>query len=252
MCDASIPFDYQRTLLDAIVFGQHSQHFDASGLTIYRRNFFAAAAQALAVNYPTLTHLLGRNAMADLAGDYLGDTGRGVFDWGVWGSVFSAWLAKHPLAKQYAYLVDCARLDWQVHKAYRASDPYLDVESFASLSRREDFRFTLTFAPGTSLVRSRYPIVAIYLAHQSAGAQPDLTTAKALLQAHQGQDALVWRQGLATRVRAVSPEERAWFRLLDDSASTVADLLPTLDSVTQPFDDWLAQAIDEQLVVGLC
>ncbi|TGD72538.1 hypothetical protein E4634_13500 [Mangrovimicrobium sediminis] len=241
----------QRLLLEALVHGRPMTGVDARGLAIYRRNLLAGAARALAISFSTVGYLLGSSRLALLAGEFLADHGRGVFDWGQWGDAFPAWLAGQQPGMEHPYLADCARLDWLLHCAQRAADSQPDYASFAALQDADSLEVCLDAAPGIAVLASNYPVVAIHTAHADNPAEPDLRVAAAMLESGRGETALVWRQGLRTRLRAVADDEIHWLRLLDGGAVTLADALHSAPANSFPFEQWLEEVIREQLVTGL-
>ncbi|MBN7795864.1 HvfC/BufC family peptide modification chaperone [Parahaliea mediterranea] len=241
----------QRALLEAIFTGRPAAGHDPRGLAVYRRNLLASAARALSISYPTVTCLLGRDRLGRLAGDFLQSAGRSVFDWGLWGEGFPVWLEEHSLCRQYPYLADSARLDWLMHCAQRAADARPDHASFANMEGLASLDFSLVAAPGCFVLESGFPVVAIHEAHRQDPARPDLGVAAAMLEAGRGQAALVWRQGPRTCLREARDEERIWLQLLNGGAATVAEALRRLPADSMPLEQWLDQAIREQLVIGL-
>lgn len=225
--------------------------FEPQGFSIYRRNLEAAAARSIAISYPTIARLLGVDRLTRFSHDYLSSHGRSVFDWGEWGDTFPTWLSRHPMSEEHPYLADCARLDWCVHLSERARDPQPDIASFALLDQMDTFDFTFAFSTGVFLLTSNYPVVEIFNAHKINPEDPDLSTAIALLKSGKGQTALVWRQGLYTKVREVKPDEKAWLALFDDPGLTVGNIMNQVREDLQPLEQWLNQAIHAQLVIGL-
>lgn len=243
------PLNYQQWLIGQII-NVEQEGTDQQGLAVYRRNLLAAASRALSVSFPTLQLLVGASVFGVLARGYLHACGRDVFEWGRWGEQFPEWLEKQPLIHDYPYLADCARLDWYVHCANRASDPIPDYDSFGALHHREDFHFSLVFPSETHTIESIFPIVSIYLAHKKNCEKPDLNEAGRMLRKRVGQTALIWRQGLYTHVRVVPEAEQPWLPLL--TGETVDQRLndPATDNA-MPFQDWIDLAIQSQLVIGL-
>jgi len=223
----------------------------APGLAVYRRNMAANAARVLGISFPPLRGLLGEPALPALALGYLRAHGRKVFDWGQWGEALASWLAEQPVARQYPYLADCARLDWLMHLAGRSSPQAFTADAFAVPAGGSLLRLAPHFAAGTARLDSAFPVVSICRAHQQNPTAPDLSIARHRLQRGEGESALVWQRGGMAALHAVQPPERVWLRFLDSPQVSIGDALDWQRAGDTPFEQWLDHAIREQLVVGL-
>lgn len=240
----------QQALADAIFGHTDGAQFDVRGLEAYRRNLVASAARALEVSYPTIRLLLGEDLLKRFAGQFLRQHGRRVSDWGMWGAEFPAWLRAHPMSQEHPYLQDVARLDWAVHQCDRAADAIVDADSLSTLASQDIYSVTLSFAPGARLVRSSFPIVDIYCAHQQRPDNPDLSAVPEKLRQGVGQTALIWRQGWRSMVREPVPEEMALLALLD-SPGSLGEALDASSATAASLPTWLPSAIEAQLVTGI-
>lgn len=241
----------QEALIGALFATHTPAGLDAAGLAIYRRNLAAAAARSISITFPTLACLIGADRLAVFARDYLLTRGRQVFDWGLWGEGFPDWLENQVMSEAHPYLADCARLDWCIHLSERAEDPRPDLASFSALQGLESHDYSLQFATGLYVLNSIYPIVEIYEAHRKEPAKPNLGAAIRLLQQGQGQAALVWRQGLSTKVRETVPGEQHWLQLARRPGLKVSDIIEQSTPKQLPLEKWLNTSIQEQLVIGL-
>ena len=102
-----------------------------------------------------------------------------------------------------------------------------------------------------NLLDSIYPIVDIWMAHQTKKPherQQCLTQAKHKLSQGSGQKALIWRPAWKALVREVKTSESEWLALTNEGLS-ISD---ALDRVNPQFlfDDWLYQSTGEGLVTG--
>lgn len=76
-------------------------------------------------------------------------------------------------AKQLVYLSDVAALEWACHCAYFSADAgRLDLRRLSQLGQEQYSDLVMVSHPACHVVRSRYPIAAIWHAHQP-GASSD-------------------------------------------------------------------------------
>ena len=138
------------------------------GLDAYRINAAAIAQRALAAVFPTVAALIGAEDFERLAHDFWRAEPPTCGDLGEWGGGFPAWLEAHDAFTAWPYFGDAARLDLAWHRCERAADADFDAESLGLLSNTEPDQLTLVLMPGTTLIESRWPIVAIHAAHHGA------------------------------------------------------------------------------------
>ncbi|WP_284449857.1 HvfC/BufC family peptide modification chaperone [Spongiibacter tropicus] len=241
----------QQRLLHALRDHRDETMNGASGLVVYRRNMAANAARVLGISFPTLRGLVGEPALPALAMGYLRAHGREVFDWGQWGEALASWLAEQPVARQYPYLADCARLDWLIHLAERSAPQAFMADAFAVPAGGSLLRLAPDFAAGAACLDSAFPIVSICRAHRQNPTAPDLSIARHRLLHGEGESALVWQRGGMAVLRAVEPPERVWLRFLDSPQVSIGDTLDWQRAGDAPFEQWLDHSIREQLIVGL-
>ena len=216
------------------------------GLRAYRSNGRELAARALAGAYPAIASLLGDENFAPLARSLwlVRPPQRG--DLAHWGGELPRHIYTLPeLAQAEPYLADLARVEWALHEAASAADGVLDAASFDLLQQRDPSEVTLLLAPGTSCIRSEWPVASLALAlHEGEAA---LDVARQALTERAAETALVWRQGLKPRLRPARPGEEEFIAALQDRRS----LLDSLASAPQfELDDWLAAAVHGGLLLG--
>jgi Putative DNA-binding domain len=230
------------------------QNTSLRGLQAYRANAAAMAERALLTAYPVLQRLLGDETFAMLARDLWSAHPPERGDLAQWGGALASFLDHTPvlaeLVADYPYLSDVARLEWALHTMITAADASQDAASFALLASQPPEALQLCLAPGTQLVPSAYPIVAIWQAH--AAPSPDLGEAMRLLAEGVGQTALVWRQGYTPRVRAVGAGEAALLRSVLTHENVGAAVAAALQlEPTWDVSAWLALAVQSGLVLGV-
>ncbi len=120
------------------------------GLAAYRHNLQALSAQALAVPFARLRAELGEDEFAALAWTFWRAHPPVSGDLGEWGGALEAFLIER--AGEASGLPDLARLDWALHRAERAADAELDVESLALLATTPPESLWLLLRPGVALI----------------------------------------------------------------------------------------------------
>ena len=173
---------------------------DDERLAVHHRTLRAAWHGALEHAYPVVRRLVGEGFFAAAASRYGEAHPSCSGDLHAFGARFAAFLAADPHAAALDYLADVARLEWAVHLCAQARDPVaFDIAALAALAPERYAAVRLLPQPGTSLVESAHAIVTIWEANQpERDGTPDRPPAP--------ERALVWRDGLAVRVRRVGDE----------------------------------------------
>lgn len=217
------------------------------GLRAYRSNGRALAVRALQGAYPVVAQLLGDENFTPLAHRLWLQSPPEHGDVAQWGADLAPCIESLPeLVAEEPYMPDVARLEWAMHCAATAADGTRDEASFALLMQREPAELTLLLAPGTQVLASRWPVASIVLAHLEG--EPSLEEAGRRLREGTSEIALVWREGLRPRVRALDPTEQPFIVALQEKRD-LADALqaaPELD-----LQQWLPHAVQTGLVLGV-
>jgi hypothetical protein len=214
----------QRELL-ASIFDAAPVAADAAGrgLEIYRRNVLGGLHDALASTYPVVRRLVGEAFFREAAIAFARASPSTSGDLHEYGGGFAAFLATYPHAAGLPYLPDVARLEWAVHQSFHAADvPPLDYAPLARLAPRRYGELRFRLHPSARLVRSPYPILAIWEANQGgrdgtpegdANAQRVLVIRKDLVVRPQPLDPIDW-----TFLAAIERGDR-----LEDAADAVGE-----------------------------
>lgn len=217
-------------------------HALRDGVAAYRGNAAAVAERALAGAFPTVAELVGDESFAALARDFWSQHPPQRGDLGEWGAALPDFVAASLQLADEAYLADVARLEWLVHRATRAADAPPAAPALDALATTDPARLRLALVPGSALLTSCWPVVAIWLAHRRPPDDAErFADVRAAFAAQRGEHALVWREGLAVRVAALAPPDAAFVRsLLSDTP-----LANALDAAGPDFafDRWLANAL---------
>ena len=213
------------------------------GLQAYQAHAGALAERALAAAYPTIRQLLGDASFAALARAFWQRDAPQRGDIAQWGGALADFIAAAPQLAAEPYLADVARLEWAVQQAEHAADGGLP-QGLEHLRDTEPAQLRLRLAPGTALVESAHPIVAIWHAHRDRAGLDDATRfadVRAAFAAGRAEAALVCRRGWAADVLALDPADARFTRALlagDDLAAALQQAGPHLD-----FEAWLLQAL---------
>jgi hypothetical protein len=172
-------------------------------------------------------------------------------DLGEWGDALPDWLATHRGLAAWPWLADCARLDLALHCNERAADATLDAASLRLLESEDPAQLRLVPMPGIALLRSRWPIAAIHVAHQLEGdaAERAFERVREAVAAERGDQVLVARRGWRAVVHPLDPLTAGWTQDLLDGV----DLAAALARGGEGFDfaAWLATALRESWLQGV-
>jgi hypothetical protein len=217
------------------------RHALRDGVMAYRGNAGAVAERALAGAFPTVAELVGDESFGALARDFWSQQPPQRGDLGEWGAALPDFIAASPQLADEAYLADVARLEWLAHCATRAADGPPATPALGALATTDPARLRLALAP-SALLTSHWPVVAIWLAHRRPSDDPErFAGVRAAFEAHRGEHAFVWREGLAVRVAALADADARFVRALLASAPLAAAL--DAAGTDFAFDRWLGQAL---------
>ena len=125
-----------------------------------------------------------------------------------YGSGFPGFLGTYPHARPLPWLADVARLEWACHESLLAADAGgLDLAALARVAEDDQPRLRFLLHPSVRLVRSRWPVLAIWEANQAG---QDGTVARD----SGADDVLVWREGPRVRLALLSPPEAGFLERL--------------------------------------
>jgi Putative DNA-binding domain len=238
------------------------------GLQAYRANAGALAEKVLAATFPTLALLLGSEAAAGLARAHWRAEPPLRGDMAQWGEGLPAFIAADPQLASEPYLADVARLDWAVHHAEMAAEAPAPT-GLEWLASDEPAALRLQMAPGTALVSSTHPIVAIWRAHRPGAAGGEggeggeghdrFAAVRAAFAAGRGENALVVRGAgdWHATVLALAPADAAFTRAVL-AGRCLGDALgdALTDAQAQPdaafdFEHWLIDNLQHRRIAAV-
>ena len=202
---------------------------DAGGgdarIAVYSNAVRANYRNALGVSYRVVRELTGApffNAAVDAYAHAHPSTGG---DLNVYGATFGDFLARYPHARDLPYLPDVARLEWALDESHRAADgdgsPERTLADLARVPGNAIAALRFALDPSCRLLRSPYPVLRIWQAHQE-GFPGD-----ARVQFDAGTDfVLVLRDATGVGAQRILAGEFTWLAAL----STGADLATALDA----------------------
>lgn len=141
--------------------------------SVYRNNVASSLTRALEAAFPTVRKLVGDEFFAAMAGIFLRAHPPASRMLMHYGDALPGWLETFPPVAHLGYLPDVARLDQAMRESYHAADcePLCEAE-FQRLLGSDIAGLRLRVAPAVRLVRSRWPVVAIWVANAEGGPAP--------------------------------------------------------------------------------
>ncbi len=141
--------------------------------SVYRNNVASSLTRALEASFPTVRKLVGDAFFAAMAGVFLRAHPPRSRILALYGDEFPGFLERFAPVAQLAYLPDVARLDQAMRESYHAADSEpLPEAAFQRLLGADIAGLRLRLAPSLRLVRSRWPVVAIWTANAEGGPPP--------------------------------------------------------------------------------
>ncbi len=138
--------------------------------SVYRNNVAVSLTEAMHQAFPVITKLLGPQNMDGLAGIFLRQHPPSSPLMMFYGEEFPAFLEGMEQLSHLGYLPDVARLELALRRAYHAADHQpIDAEAL-SLPPEDLMQAGLTLAPSVQVLRSDWPVHAIWLFNTEEGA----------------------------------------------------------------------------------
>ena len=139
----------------------------ASRLAVYRHHILTSLTAALEATYPVVCRLVDPRFFRWAANSYVRKyppAGPCLFEYG---GHFAAFLAAFPACAHLPWLADVARLEWAMNAALHAPDAIaLEPDALRALDPRALARLKLRFEPSVTLIKSAWPVDAIWRANQ--------------------------------------------------------------------------------------
>jgi len=139
----------------------------ATAMAVYRNNYRGNLHDALAGAYPVIEQLVGKDFFRRMTREFIGQHPSRSGNLHRYGAEMAGFAAAFEPAQGLVYLADVAALEWACHCAYFADDAAtLDLGKLAQIPPERYLDLVLRTHPASHLVRSDYPVAAIWHAHQ--------------------------------------------------------------------------------------
>jgi hypothetical protein len=173
-------------------------------LALYRGAIAANRHGALRAAFPVVARLVGEGFFGEAARRHAQASPPGCADLNRYGAGFPDFLAAYPHASAMPWLADVARLEWARHESLGAADaPGLDFAALARVPEVEQPGLRFTLHPSVRLVRSAWPVLAIWEANQpDRDGTPDRDEG--------ADDILAWREDPGIRLARLETAEFAF------------------------------------------
>lgn len=139
--------------------------------SVYRNNVAVSLTEALELSFPAIVKLIGGENFKKVAGLFLRQTPPSTPMLSQYGAEFPGFLEGFEPLSHLGYLPDVARLEQAVRAAYHAADSTpVDAAMLQTLSPEELAQVRMNLAPAVRLVRSPWPVHAIWAFNMEEGA----------------------------------------------------------------------------------
>jgi Putative DNA-binding domain len=139
----------------------------ANAIEVYRNNYCGNLYDTLVGAYPVTEELVGKDFFRLLARQFIEQHQSCGGNLHHYGTEMADFVAAFDPARRLVYLPDVATLEWACHVAYFAEDAAaLNLGQLAELPSEQYPDLILRTDPASQVVSSRYPIAAIWHAHQ--------------------------------------------------------------------------------------
>lgn len=130
--------------------------------SVYRNNVAVSLTEAMHQAFPVITKLLGSQNMDGLAGIFLRQHPPSSPLMMFYGEEFPEFLASMEQLSHIGYLPDVARLELALRRAYHAADAQPIEADALAIDPDELMRARLSFTPAMRVIRSDWPIHAVW------------------------------------------------------------------------------------------
>lgn len=205
--------------------GYHINYSVDVAIEVYRNNYRGNLHDTLAGAYPVIEQLVGKDFFRLLTRHFIGQHGSASGNLHHYGAEMADFIAGFEPAQGLPYLPGVAALEWSCHRAWFADDAAtLDIARLAQLAPEHYADLLLHLQPSCHLICSRYPVAAIWHAHQPGAAcdfHIDLDSGPC--------NALVSRKDNVVLVGELSGAEAVWLHAIQTGAALGEATAATLE-----------------------
>jgi len=202
-----------------------------TAIEVYRNNYRGNLHDTLAGAYPVIKQLVGDDFFRFMARKFIEQYPSRSGNLHHYGEQMASFVAAFGPAQGLPYLPDVASLEWACHRAYFAGDaPTQDLSKLALIPPEKYPGLILNTHPACHLVRSNYPIAAIWYAHQPGASKDfhiDLDSGSS--------NSLVSREDDVVRVSELTDAEAAWLQALQ-TGTPLGEITATTLEQSPDFD----------------
>ena len=146
-------------------------------LAIYRNNAVEGFLKTLEATFPTIVRLSGEDWFRQIGRQYMRRYPSRSGNLHYVGEHFAAFLEAELAGSSYEYFADVARLEWAYQQVLVAADhPTFDLNALALVSPADYGALTFSTHPAMRLVRSQFPVLAIWRANRPDAASDERIT----------------------------------------------------------------------------
>ncbi|PSL21790.1 DNA-binding domain-containing protein [Shimia abyssi] len=225
----------QTTFRTAILNGQSDRPLgltDAQGraagrrFDVYRNNVAVSLTEALETGFPAIAKLLGAENFKAIAGMFLRQYPPSSPLMMHYGAEFPDFLQGIKQLSHLGYLPDVARLELALRRAYHAADASpIAADALAAIPPMELGAVAFEFAPAVALLRSQWPVHALWAFNLADGPKPQAVA----------QDVLILRPEFDPEPHALAPGSGACVDTLMHGA-TLGDAAAQGTAAADDFD----------------
>ena len=145
----------------------YPQYSISTAIEVYRNNYRGNLHDTLAGAYPVIAQLVGTDFFRYLTRHFIAQYPSRSGNLHHYGAEMADFVASFEPAGTLPYLPGVAALEWACHRAYFAEDAStLNIARLAQIPAEHYPDLILRTHPSCHLVRSNFPVVAIWHAHQ--------------------------------------------------------------------------------------
>jgi len=213
---------------------------------VYRNNVAVGLIDALADTYPVVQALVGDDFFKSIARNFTRLFLPGSPVLLNYGEDFADFIATQSETAPTPYLSDVARLEWAWNRAYHAADKApIGIADLADNPEGTVAHLSLQFHPSVQFLKSDWPIVSIWQAHQEKDPQNLLGQLP-----DRGEQALVVRPKMTVQTRVLDPVAYAFIKALYDG-HTLGQASPlVIDTGPLDLSGHLAALFETGAIVG--
>ena len=195
--------------------------------SVYRNNVAVSLTEALAATFPTVQKLVGGDFFNAMAGVFLRQHQPTSPILMLYGAEMPDFLSNFAPVAHLEYLPDIARIELAMTRSYHAADlDAITAETLQKIPPDALLTSQFHFAPTVHLIRSKWPVAAIYHANN------DTNAPKPVMQV---EDALITRPEFDPTVQAMPAGGGAFVHALL-AGKTMGDALTAANIASGDFD----------------